>query len=247
MTNKKRIRENSLESDIVYVELSEQAKDELFPTDEYGNPLYDSTDDSNMAIYSLLEEYGEPMLQEICASPEDGPSPNDIAETGVFKFTISNLKKLFSEEDISPDMLTIGDSVKEVVDEESGEVYAEVTDIYDDVFSLVYDSLDESITKIKESVVFRDLEKIANDLAKKLESAGIEVESISKDYFEDVRCWHISTGNLNAFIVGGPFKDIINSFIDKWDPEIAVEFEQGNNYFYGQDIYLMLGNEYYLD
>ena len=76
---------------------------------------------------------------------------------------------------------------------------------------------------------------------------ALEVESISEDYFEDVRCWHISTGNLNAFIVGGPFKDIINSFIEKWDPDIAVEFEQGNNYFYGQDIYLMLGNEYYSD
>ena len=84
-------------------------------------------------------------------------------------------------------------------------------------------------------------------MAQKLESAGIEVENISKDYFEDVRCWHISTGNLNAFIVGGPFKDIINNFIERWDPDIAVEFEQGNNYFYGQDIYLMLGNEYYLD
>lgn len=100
------------------------------------------------------------------------------------------------------------------------------------------------IKSVYDTDTFSQVEKAVDDLQNELSGAGIKIEDVYDDYFEDVRCKVLSTENLNPIVIAN-MNDILQEYM-KSHPNIAIETEV-NDYFYGRNIYVLLADEYYID
>ena len=95
---------------------------------------------------------------------------------------------------------------------------------------------------IKSSV---DLETVANEMAQKLKNRGIDA-TVEQDRYEGVNCYRVSCPESNS-IKKGFMNDVFFEFVDKYEKE-GIAFEKDDNgTFYGEDLILMNGEDWWID
>lgn len=141
MGNLFKLFENATADDIVYARINQKGGDYFMPQDEHGNPTEDF--DSRTAeldnVLRIFDSYGEPQMLSRRGDPESGPSENDVFNDGVYKMSLSNLKAAVEESGIDTDFLEVGSSLS-TVDDGYGEPSHDITDKYEDINSLIWDS-----------------------------------------------------------------------------------------------------------
>ena len=141
MGNLLKLFENATGDDIVYARINQKGGDYFMPCDEYGNPTEDF--DSRTAeldnVLGVFDSYGEPQMLSHKGDPESGPSENDVFNDGVYKMSLSNLKAAVEKSGIDTDFLEVGGGLS-TVEDEYGEPSHDITDKYEDINSLIWDS-----------------------------------------------------------------------------------------------------------